>query len=57
MLNFIISPNSYEDFTGLLDEIKSAGKSFTWFYPYEGDKLPEVPGNLVKYMKPIRADM
>ena len=57
VLNFIISPNSYEDFTGLLDEIKNAGKSFTWFYPYEGDSIPEVKESLKKCVRPIRADM
>lgn len=56
VLNYIISPNHYNDFTDLLEEIKLAGKTFTWFYPYEGESVPEVKESLRSNVKPVSAD-
>lgn len=57
VLNFIISPNSYKDFTGLLAELRAAGKEFIWFYPYEGETMPDIPEEFNKCVRPVRADM
>ncbi|MCI9337572.1 MAG: DUF58 domain-containing protein [Lachnospiraceae bacterium] len=48
-----VAPNWYDDFTALLTRYEEAGNPFTWFYPAEGNKEPELPPELRKRIEVI----
>lgn len=52
-----VAPNQYEDFTGLLKRFEEAGNAFTWFYPIQGNKAPELPAGLEKQIEVIYFDV
>lgn len=51
-----VSPNQYENFTGLLRRYEEAQNAFLWFYPVLGSKIPELPAGLEKRIELISFD-
>lgn len=41
-----VAPNQYDDFVELLTRYDAGDNSFTWFYPVEGNREPELPTSL-----------
>lgn len=46
IMTFIVSPNHYDDFVSLLEQYKSSGNDFVWFYPVAEAHNPVLPENL-----------
>lgn len=47
LMTFIVSPNHYDDFVSLLEQYKSSGNDFVWFYPVDDSIIPTLPETLV----------
>ncbi len=53
-ITLFVSPNGYRDFLDLLRECKEQGISYTWFYTYDTNALPEVAEDVLKQVRFIR---
>ena len=52
-LTCFVSPNQYDDFTGLLEKYQEAGNTFVWIYPVQGSKDPVLPPSLADRIRLI----
>lgn len=48
-----VSPNQYEDFVGLLERLRDAGRDFIWYYPLEESRTPKLPASLRDFIQPV----
>ncbi|MBR1930631.1 MAG: DUF58 domain-containing protein [Lachnospiraceae bacterium] len=50
-MTFLISPNQYEPFVHLIEQLQEAGKSYHWFYPVWDYTAPRLPAGLEKHIQ------
>ena len=50
-ITIFVAPNAYEEFLEVLDQCEENKISYTWFYPYDSNELPDLPS---KYISNVR---
>ncbi len=53
-ITLFVSPNGYDDFLALLERCHAERIAYTWFYPHDTNKAPEVPKQFMENVRFLR---